>query len=66
MSDTIDGQRNSIDKSSKPLDGVPITQDAVFGEITEHGPNYRNVRILPQYSGQRLTVYRSDGLEPQL
>lgn len=31
--------------SSKHLD-APITQDAVFGEITEEGPNYRNVLIL--------------------
>lgn len=23
------------------------TQDAVFGEITEEGPNYRSVRIPP-------------------
>lgn len=23
------------------------TQDAVFGEITEEGPNYRSVRITP-------------------
>ncbi|PLB38190.1 transmembrane amino acid transporter protein-domain-containing protein [Aspergillus candidus] len=43
MSDTTDGQKKSIDKSFESLDKAPVTQDAVFGEITEHGPNYRNV-----------------------
>lgn len=29
------------------------THDAVFGEMTEHGPNYRNVSIMkPIFGGQ--------------
>lgn len=39
-----------------------ITQDAVFGEITEEGPNYRNVRRRPfQPRFRRLMIPRLDG-----
>ena len=31
------------------------TQDAVFGEITEEGPNYRSVRYAPFLLDDRLT-----------
>ncbi|OJJ06517.1 hypothetical protein ASPVEDRAFT_327633 [Aspergillus versicolor CBS 583.65] len=31
------------EKSSKMLEDTPIAEDAVFGEITEEGPNYRDV-----------------------
>lgn len=31
----------------KPAEVQNITTDAVFGEITEDGPNYRNVCALP-------------------
>lgn len=37
-----------VDSTNKPPYrslSVVSTQDAVFGEITEAGPNYRNVRI---------------------
>lgn len=42
--------------AEKPPDhlGPPITEDAVFGEITEEGPNYRDVGISNQFSGQNL------------
>jgi hypothetical protein len=33
------------EKSSKMLEDTPIAEDAVFGEITEEGPNYRDVGI---------------------
>lgn len=32
---------------AKPAEVQNITTDAVFGEITEDGPNYRNVCTLP-------------------
>jgi hypothetical protein len=34
--------QNDLDPSSD------IAHDDVFGEITEHGPNYRNVRSIPR------------------
>ncbi|OGM46882.1 amino acid transporter [Aspergillus bombycis] len=43
MSELNDPKADLTEKSSRPLDAPPITQDAVFGEITEAGPNYRNV-----------------------
>lgn len=47
MSEPIDLELNSAEDSakhlSKHLDHAPITQDAVFGEITEEGPNFRDV-----------------------
>lgn len=34
------------------------TEDVVFGEITEEGPNYRSVCILgPWTAGINLTIY---------
>jgi hypothetical protein len=39
------------------------TVDAVFGEITEDGPNYRNVRIPRHIPWPRLTPARLDGWE---
>lgn len=36
-------EAGSAEKLSGPLDPPPIVQDAVFGRITEEGPNYRNV-----------------------
>lgn len=38
-------EEGSVEESSKPLDDPPTTtiQDAVFGEIIEEGPNYRDV-----------------------
>lgn len=39
-----------------------VTQDAVFGEITEEGPNYRNVGMGPfQPRLRRLIMHRLDG-----
>ncbi|RJE21007.1 hypothetical protein PHISCL_06653 [Aspergillus sclerotialis] len=43
MSEINNLEEGLWEKSSKPLDPPPIAQDAVFGEITEEGPNYRNV-----------------------
>lgn len=34
---------------TKPAEVQNITTDAVFGEITEEGPNYRNVCALGVY-----------------
>ncbi|KAK1147881.1 hypothetical protein N8T08_000396 [Aspergillus melleus] len=34
---------SSMEKFSKAMDPPPIPEDAVFGEITEEGPNYRDV-----------------------
>lgn len=43
MTDPNDPERTA-EKSSKDLEDPSGTvQDAVFGEITEEGPNYRNV-----------------------
>ncbi|KAH8430260.1 uncharacterized protein LDX57_007929 [Aspergillus melleus] len=43
MPENVEGvARNSTEKS-KPMDPPPIAEDAVFGEITEEGPNYRDV-----------------------
>ncbi|KAL1846921.1 hypothetical protein Plec18170_008889 [Paecilomyces lecythidis] len=43
MSEINGLEEGPVEKSSKPQDPLPIAQDAVFGEITEEGPNYRNV-----------------------
>lgn len=42
--------------------------DGVFGDITEHGPNYRNVcaKVLHKMEPQGLMFSRSDGLVPWL
>lgn len=40
---------------------VVSVKDAVFGEITEHGPNYRNVRISRYTDPYQLTFNRLDG-----
>lgn len=40
VSETTKPQDDVDKKDTAPLD---TTQDAVFGEITEDGPNYRNV-----------------------
>lgn len=43
-------------------DGQTITQDAVFGEVTEDGPNYRSVRLLTLQKheyGLELTYIKS-------
>jgi len=37
--------------------------DAVFGEITEEGPNYRDVRVLQENTCCELTYPRWDGSE---
>ena len=42
----------NMDKSSKAMGPPPIAEDAVFGEITEEGPNYRDV-------GEPLTTFTS-------
>lgn len=34
------------------VEGQSSSHDAVFGEITEEGPNYRNVRMAPLKSGE--------------
>lgn len=38
---------NLIEKSPETCDRPPTLQDAVFGEITEERPNYRNVNVNP-------------------
>lgn len=43
MSEPNGLEAGSAGRPSKPLDSPPIAQDAVFGEITEEGPNYRDV-----------------------
>lgn len=48
MTNQIYPVEDSQDKSSKRLAQDPIAEDAVFGEITEAGPNYRDVGILYQ------------------
>lgn len=45
MTNQIHPVEDSEDKSSKRLAQDPIAEDAVFGEITEAGPNYRDVGI---------------------
>lgn len=50
MADPIHSvEGGSQDKPSKMLEPTPIAEDAVFGEITEEGPNYRDVGILHQH-----------------
>jgi hypothetical protein len=46
---------------------VQGTTDAVFGEISEGGPNYRSVCSLPHVDARvlLLTPDRSDGRAPQ-
>lgn len=41
--------------------GPPITEDAVFGEITEEGPNYRDVGIPNQLAVKNSNGKRLDG-----
>lgn len=43
MSEPNGLEAGTAEKSLKRLDPPPIAQDAVFGEITEEGPNYRDV-----------------------
>ncbi|KAE8135115.1 transmembrane amino acid transporter protein-domain-containing protein [Aspergillus pseudotamarii] len=43
MSEPKDLQAGLTEKSSMALEAPPIAHDAVFGEITEEGPNYRDV-----------------------
>lgn len=47
MPTTMEKSSDAKNMSPKPSDlelGEVITRDAVFGEITNEGPNYRNVR----------------------
>lgn len=37
--------RSSSIKKEESNEDVPVQEDAVFGEITNKGPNYRNVRV---------------------
>lgn len=39
-------EEESQERSIKMPEHAPIAEDAVFGEITEEGPNYRDVGIL--------------------
>ncbi|KAE8362446.1 transmembrane amino acid transporter protein-domain-containing protein [Aspergillus caelatus] len=43
MSEPKDPQGGLTEKPSMALEAPPIAHDAVFGEITEEGPNYRDV-----------------------
>jgi hypothetical protein len=43
VSDQI--QRSPSESEGEVLDSEVKTNDAVFGNITDKGPNYRNVRI---------------------
>lgn len=43
MSGFNNGEADLEKKVSHTQDSSGLTQDAVFGEITEQGPNYRNV-----------------------
>lgn len=54
------------EKSSKMLEHAPIAEDAVFGEITEEGPNYRAVGVLLLAPSSLLMLLRLDGLEQWL
>lgn len=45
MSESIDLGPSLAEDCSKHTGPAPVTQDAVFGEITEEGPNYRDVSI---------------------
>jgi hypothetical protein len=45
---------------------VISVKDAVFGEITEHGPNYRNVHNPSTRVLHQLTINRLGGLERSL
>lgn len=42
MSDINGLEEGAKEKSTSP--DPPMVQDAVFGEITEEGPNYRDVK----------------------
>ncbi|KAJ5339535.1 transmembrane amino acid transporter protein-domain-containing protein [Penicillium brevicompactum] len=43
MENAIEADAGSAKEPSKPLDTMSMTEDAVFGVMTEEGPNYRNV-----------------------
>lgn len=67
MADSIHPvEERSPEKSSKMLEHAPIAEDAVFGEITEQGPNYRDVGVLESPGRPRLTWPRLDGWAPWL
>lgn len=60
MSD-INGLEEGAKEKPTPPD-PPMVQDAVFGEITEEGPNYRDVgNSFDQCLLELLTLPRSDG-----
>ena len=46
MENAIEADAGSAKEPSKPLDTMSMTEDAVFGVMTEEGPNYRNVSLL--------------------
>lgn len=46
MADLEQKQEESLAPISSRVDGQTYSRDAVFGEITEDGPNYRNVSVL--------------------
>ena len=46
MADLEKYQEESLAPIPSQVEGQLCSRDAVFGEITEEGPNYRNVSIL--------------------
>ena len=60
MSDINGLEEGAKEKSTSP--DPSMVQDAVFGEITEEGPNYRDVKnSCGQCLLDLLTLPRSDG-----
>lgn len=55
------GQINSAEKPAILYESNHehvVKEDAVFGEVVEGGPNYRNVGIWTTWQNQRLTSSR--------
>jgi hypothetical protein len=58
MKESIDTSTGSVKGSSKPLNLPPLEEDAVFGEMTEEGPNYRDVNIFSTVLTLKLIMNR--------
>lgn len=67
MSEISGLEGGSVEESSKSLDPpLAVTQDAVFGEIIEEGPNYRDVGTFHECLVKWLMIPRLDGWEQWL
>lgn len=60
MSTVNDAERGSGEKSSKIQEPPALAEDAVFGEITEEGPNYRDVGTIPTNKSSTPNTYNNN------